>query len=364
MLSVHDPRPYDLLISHYQSIATLKSRLQVAYFGALKNRTLHWLLSPSFISISSEHTPVERLSSCIGSMVWGGMGSKVKIFNLKEEKIVSILKDGYDNQFFFNEIEAREKFQNFLPIPTLISVNKTYRFFEEKYHDAAPVQKLNNQTWPLLVDLLGKIFTFYQNLNPIIRKTEEYQKSLISKINDAVSRLPSYNQANIIEIKALTDTLYADTTTVETILVQSHGDFWLGNVLLEKSSNSVLLVDWERTNQYSLLHDIFTLLSVYCLEQGDFQYFEDFILLNPDSKWVHILIENIQDHFRVVINREFLNCQMILFLLERLNFALTLPKDPTTSHPQTNQEFDKWCAFIKAIREKGLLTISSCNKNC
>ena len=63
-----------------------------------------------------------------------------------------------------------------------------------------------------------------------------------------------------------------------TSVVHCHGDFWLGNILQDKWGRGLLVVDWERTDRYSLLHDAFTLLAVYCLEQNDFASLAEIVL--------------------------------------------------------------------------------------
>lgn len=353
-----DPRACDLVRTHYQGIGSIKGKLQVAYFTVLKSSFFQNILLPGYVEVFCQDTAVSGLEKILGNMIFGGLGSKVKIFHFDTRKIVSILKEGYDDQFLLKEIEVREKFQNVLPVPRLISANREKKFFEEEYCQAVPVRDLTPKIWPALVDLVEKLFAYHKQEEVLTRSTKEYVAELVEAIEQNSIKLPDESQEKVKMISAFLEkqqSVFADT---ETRIAWCHGDFWLGNILQEEQTDRLLLVDWERTGRYSLFHDLFTLLSIYAIEQGDAGYLEGLLALEKEEGWLNTLIEKHKSHFAVHIDRDVLQIQLLIFLLERICFPLKYMAGAKNLHQQALQELDKWYDFFIMLRKKGIFADS------
>jgi len=162
MFKTNDPRPCHILKAHYQGIGTKKAKLQVAYFTLLKKEFLKKFLVPAYILIHFENGDRENIIDFLGGMVFGGLGSKIKIFKFDEGKVLSLLKKGYDESFLLNEIKVRRDFDYVLPLPKLLASDREAGLFEEEYLPATPVRELNVQTWSLLSDLFDKLLLYYK----------------------------------------------------------------------------------------------------------------------------------------------------------------------------------------------------------
>ena len=145
----------------------------------------------------------------------------------------------------------------------------------------------------------------------------------------------------------------------ETLLVQGHGDFWLGNILFDEDGQRLLIIDWERSDQYSLMHDLFTLFAIYSIEQGNFKLLKNLLELEFDFAPVMDIFSKYQEQFSSSCDRPSLKRQFKIFLLERISFALSLLVTTPEIDCGAQKEFDKWHAFVVAILNQGILTDST-----
>lgn len=354
LFKLNDPRACDLVKTHYQGIGSLKGRLQVAYFTALKSNFFQKILLPGYVDVFCQDIAASDLEKILGSMVFGGLGSKVKIFHFDDHKIVSILKEGYDDRFLLKEIEVREKFQTVLPVPRLISANREKKFFEEEYCQAVPVRNLTPNILPALADLFEKLFVYHKQEEVLTRSTNEYVAELAEMIGQNCIRLPDESRERVKEITAFFEKQQRVFAHTEIRIVWCHGDFWLGNILFEKQTDRLLLVDWERTGRYSLLHDLFTLLSVYSIEQSDTGYLERLLTLKSDEGWLNTLIEKYKNTFDISLGRVALEIYLMIFLSERICFVLKHLTGAKNLQQQAIQELNKWYNFFTLLRAKGI----------
>lgn len=353
MLRTDDPRPYGILKAHYQGIDSIKARLQVAYFTALGKKRMNRFLIPAYVSVRPKHGDAKAVIDAFGGMVFGGLGSKVKIFNFDEHKIVSILKEGYDECFLLNEISVRENFQDILPVPKLLSSDRKGRFFEEECISATPLRELNLRTWPLLLDLFESLFAYYEHNTVSSTSTGEYHDKLLDEIKKNKGLLAPAVRERLLEIIPAPDEGRMNDEKDETLIVQAHGDFWLGNILHEDNGNRLVLVDWERTDTYSLMHDFFTFFAVYALEQGDIEIINGLANAKNNSEQIKQLLGKYKKHFSIQCDSRFLKRQLEIFLMERLCFALRLCAKTPCAYHEAERELEKWRAFWVLLEKSG-----------
>jgi hypothetical protein len=359
MFKTNEPRPCHILRSHYQGIGTTKAKLQVAYFTLLKKGFIQKLLVPAHVLIDSENGDREKIIDFLGGMVLGGLGSKVKIFKFDEGKVLSLLKQGYDQKFLLNEITVRKDFQDMLPVPRLLTTDGEAGLFEEEYIPAIPVRELNAQTWPLLSDLFNKLLSYYKKNDVVSISTLVYQSILLNRIHDNSQLFSQTTRQELAETLSILIENVTNDLKDETLLVQGHGDFWLGNILFDEDGQRLLIIDWERSDQYSLMYDLFTLFAIYAIEQGNFKLLKN--VLEPESDFAPVMdiFSKYQEQFSSSCDRPSLKRQFKIFLLERISFALSLLVTTPEIDCGAQKEFDKWHAFVVAILNQGILTDST-----
>ena len=359
MFKTNDPRPCHILRRHYQGIGTTKAKLQVAYFTLLKKGFIKKYLVPAYILIHYENGDRERIIDFLGGMVFGGLGSKVKIFKFDEGKVLSLLKEGYDQKFLLNEITVRKDFQDMLPVPRLLATDGEAGLFEEEYIPATPVRELNVQTWPLLSDLFNKLLLYYKKNDVVSISTYEYQSILLNKIRDNSQLFSQTTRQELAETLSILSEDSTNDLKDETLLVQGHGDFWLGNILFDEDGPRLLIIDWERSDQYSLMYDLFTLFAIYSTEQGNFKLLKNVLELEADYAPVMDILNKYQEQFSLSCNRPSLTHQFRIFLMERISFALSFFVTTPLIDCCAQKEFDKWHAFVGAILKERILTDST-----
>jgi len=356
MFKTNDPRPCHILKAHYQGIDTQKAKLQVAYFALLKKGFLKRFLVPATIAIHCENGDKEKIVDFLGGMVFGGLGSKIKIFKFDEGKVLSLLKKGYDESFLLNEIKVRKDFEYVLPLPKLLASNREAGLFEEEYLPAAPLRELNSRTWPLVSALFDKLLLYYKKNDVTPLSPNEYQSILLDQIHDNSYLLSQATRQKLAQTLSILGENLTNDLRDETLLVQGHGDFWLGNILLDENGQRLLIIDWERSNQYSLMYDLLTLFAIYSTEKGNFKLLKNVLESGADYAPVMDILRKYQEQFSSSCDRSSLKRQFKIFLLERISFSLSLHVTTPFIDHRAQEEFDKWHAFVVAILKEGILT--------
>lgn len=356
MFKTNDPRPCHILRSHYRGIGTTKAKFQVAYFSILKMGFMRKFLVPVHVLIDSENGDREKIIDRLGGMVFGGLGSKVKIFKFDEGRVLSLLKEGYDERFLLNEITVRKDFEDVLPLPKLLATDRKAGLFEEEYIPTTLARELNEQTWPLLCDLFDKLLLYYKKNDVVSTSTYEYQSILLDKIDDNSQLLSQATRQDLTKTLSILSEDSANDLQNETLLVRGHGDFWLGNILFDEDGQRLLIIDWERSDQYSLMYDLFTFFAIYSTEQGNFKLLKNVLELETDCAPVINILSKYQEQFSSSCNIPSFERQFKIFLMERISFALSFLVTTPLIDSRAQKEFDKWHAFVGAIVKEGMLT--------
>jgi thiamine kinase-like enzyme len=312
-------------------------------------------LLPAYVLVQPDDGKTEKIANSLGGMVFGGQGNKVKIFKFDEGIVLNFLKQGYDKESLLKEISVRETFQDLLPIPKLLKVNKEFGFFEEEYIPSVPLRNLNKKTWPLLTDLFEKLFIYYKNnsVNPV--SYYDYQEMVIDEIKGKTAFLDDVTRKKVLEMISIFCESCRQDQNDETFLIQSHGDFWLGNILCDEKSKKLFIVDWERADQYSLMHDFFTLFAVYSIEQRSMKLMSYILDLKTNNNPVSEILQKYHNQFSVNLDRSFLEKHLAIFLLEKIQFSLRNPEGEIFVLRDEETEIQKWYRFFKDILNKGLL---------
>lgn len=195
---------------------------------------------------------------------------KIRLMDQRESVVYSILKQGFDPEFFSRELENRHYAVELgIPVPPLIEVAKDDGWFSEKYICGTPLNRLANSK--LALNTKNTIIKHLTKLHDITKKQESIKEYAAQTYHEILKHL-----GNNFEIKSVSNerlihlahNLYtlilkksSGNTPTEITTVRSHGDFQPANVIL--SDEGVWLIDWEYSKRRQIYYDnlVFTLNS-------------------------------------------------------------------------------------------------------
>jgi thiamine kinase-like enzyme len=204
--------------------------------------------------------------------------------------------------------------------------------------------------------LFDKLLLYYKKNDVTPLSPNEYQSILLDQIHDNSYLLSQATRQKLAQTLSILGENLTNDLRDETLLVQGHGDFWLGNILLDENGQRLLIIDWERSNQYSLMYDLLTLFAIYSTEKGNFKLLKNVLESGADYAPVMDILRKYQEQFSSSCDRSSLKRQFKIFLLERISFSLSLHVTTPFIDHRAQEEFDKWHAFVVAILKEGILT--------
>ena len=185
---------------------------------------------------------------------------KIRIFNFKKGYVDAILKDGFNDKFYHNEIFYRENLHyDFIPKLNILGVG----CYREKILDGrclvrtgADIYKKSSQ------DVI-------MNLTELVISTQSFQnyEHYINKLyNDNIIRLQQISKLKhiccyekFVEYAKWEKTLALQLKTNIPIAL-THGDLQTGNVWVDVEKQKTYLIDWETADLRSIWYDCCVLL--------------------------------------------------------------------------------------------------------
>jgi len=311
------------------------------------------IILPVSVIVFTKKFEHKAMYNVLGSMVFGGLGSKIKIFNFEDCTITNILKDGYDQTAYFNEVTIREKFYDVLPLTKLIKNDTNSLYYQEEYLNALPLRYIDQSTKPALLSIFTDLLGFYE-LNKIDQVlTDVYQDHIVESIRQNTIYVSKHvKKLSLIAANEIVNLRYKPNEEY-TKLVKSHGDLWLGNILKEIGKKRLVIVDWERTHTNSLMHDYFNLVTIFAIEQRNLNIINKFISLTPRDNVLLEVINEFKKRFAVDINSIYIESQFRNFLLERLCCLFRLIKTSPSHVNNIEVQIEEWsCLILKIVEEQ------------
>lgn len=185
---------------------------------------------------------------------------KIRIFDFKRRTIEVISKSGFPVDSIKNEIEFRLKHHSSHIIPV---VDYGINWYRELIINGKPLARIRN-SWSQYLKVKGKSLEVLAKITEPYKKrvnSQEYKLKVINEIKNISSIL-------FAEKKHLNDILYSILDSIEVslegfnesiITTLSHGDFHHGNIWIENTSKSIVIIDWETVTIRSEWYDVFTL---------------------------------------------------------------------------------------------------------
>ncbi len=193
--------------------------------------------------------------TCSYQLVSWRQGIRYRFVNLKEKYITDYSFENESNAIK-NEIEIRLNYGKLMPISKLIEYDVNGKYFIQKYECSNSVNTLTSKH-ATVYECVMKTFDELQKMYSLTQTRidyGEYTSALENKVFLS-KKIPE----NIIErIKIIKNNINIQSINKKIILVTSHGDLNLGNILV-KHNNSIVIIDWERSRTNSLTHDFYNL---------------------------------------------------------------------------------------------------------
>jgi thiamine kinase-like enzyme len=185
---------------------------------------------------------------------------KIRIFDYKLHTVDSILKDGFNDYYFKNEVNVRTK-EEYSFVPSIIIFGD--RWYRENIIEGRGLVRINKKYYGTYCNKV------IDDLRTISTKTLHYISANIYSqqlVDNITSKIQFFSEKKQI---VSTGYLYYILHKAESILsnsdisiplVFSHGDLQTGNIWVNQTTNRVTLLDWETAKERSLWYDCATLL--------------------------------------------------------------------------------------------------------
>lgn len=196
---------------------------------------------------------------------------KIRIFDFKNGYVDAILKVGYHDNYFKNEIKARTSLKyHFIPGIEIIGE----RWYREKVLDGCGLVRTSPEKYTKycneVVDDIRQLNTDYgHDISSVA-----YSKILREMLFNGISRLQK--EKGLTDVKYLTvvingclEILLESEMTIP--LTLSHGDLQTGNIIVDEKREKVTIYDWETFGERSVWFDCSRLL-LYSVRREKFIY--------------------------------------------------------------------------------------------
>lgn len=181
---------------------------------------------------------------------------KIRIFNYREGYVDAILKEGFSDNNFKNELLYRKN-PKYSFIPGLIQYGERWyreaivkgtglvRIPEPKYSEK--VEEIKLLLKPFYEDKVHSV-----NASEYCKKLAEYVESKLPVLNE-IKHIVTTDYIKEVISKCLNVVKDKDSTIP---VVVSHGDLQTGNILIESCSGDACIYDWETAGERSVWYDM------------------------------------------------------------------------------------------------------------
>ena len=201
---------------------------------------------------------------------------KIRIFNFGENEVDVIVKDGFSDDAFKNEIKIRTELKEDFILPIL---NFDQQHYTEKIIDGMPLARVldlvhydeSRLRVTECLSLLNKKFSEKIKLH-------DYAKRLELEIQQKTEKLDCKNieiiKTHINEIiSRVLVFLKGNNNFIH--LTLSHGDLQHGNIWVENQTDKIYIIDWESACFRSVYYDMFWLFNGTRSNDKIFQIFQN-----------------------------------------------------------------------------------------
>ncbi len=196
---------------------------------------------------------------------------KIRIFEFKKGYVDAILKDGYPDNFFKKEIEARTELA-YSFIPGIERMGE--RWYREKVLEGYGLVRVSKDRYERycneVVEDIRRLFEDYGYEIPAV----EYAVSLGHELREGLDIIQGEKGVKDLDyIRGVLNYCIEILNGSDMIIpiTMSHGDLQTGNILVDEKKDNVTIYDWETIGMRSVWFDCSRLL-LYSVRRNHFIY--------------------------------------------------------------------------------------------
>ncbi|MEM7315111.1 MAG: phosphotransferase, partial [Planctomycetota bacterium] len=249
-----DSQAFDPIQREYgRSVVAWKAPIQRQYVRLATSRIASRVFSQARMFVSPE---IEDSKS---QLIIPG-NQKIRILNHRAGTSTCLLKNGFSDEAFKNEIRARQlAAQHDVPVPRLDQVSD--RWFTEQYVSATPLNRLDSpeRVSQFLKNAVSALKTFVSQTQQQVLLSD-YTDGLVSEMQSYVGRNNRYKpqfrdaiQTRVHDLQQLA--MESADADEEVVTAETHGDFQPANILVR--DEDYWLIDWENSRRRQSSYDLF-----------------------------------------------------------------------------------------------------------
>lgn len=182
--------------------------------------------------------------------------NKIRLISFDQKLILNITRNDSRKPFFLKEIENRRGINVIPAMPKLLEADPGGLYFTEEWIPGFPFWRLHSDDMPLAFEkVTGILWEFYEKRGYRMVSIQFYSDRLAQGIQMLSKKLDKNAQDSLLESVGKLKGWIAQLAEFSIRVVQSHGDFHPGNVIV--SGEKIVLLDWENSAERSLYHDWF-----------------------------------------------------------------------------------------------------------
>ena len=196
---------------------------------------------------------------------------KIRIFNYREGYVDAILKVGFSDNHFKNELKYRQR-PEFDFIPGLLRSGS--RWYREIIIKGTGLVRIPEPSYSEKVEEIKLLLKPFYAAHLHQTKIVEYCNQLVQYLE---SKLPILKKEKHIESTGYLQNVIRKSLSIIgeqemfVPLVISHGDLQTGNILVEDTTGRVYIYDWETADERSVWYDMGRFL-LYSQRKGRYAY--------------------------------------------------------------------------------------------
>ena len=194
---------------------------------------------------------------------------KIRIFNYGEGHVDAILKVGFNDTYFKNELKYRAKpAYGFIP-PFIDYGNRWYR---EAILSGRALVRISEPAYTEAVEKTKNAITMLYEKTLHYEDIISYSNRLVDSLSMKLPILINKKGMTVEYVNKVLDKcqMYVNGAAIQVPLVTSHGDLQTGNIMVGKDGE-VTIYDWETVGERSIWFDMGKLL-LYSQRKGGYAY--------------------------------------------------------------------------------------------
>lgn len=224
-----------------------------------------------------------------------------KIINFKTKEVTTLFPEIMSRNEIEKNILNKVEAQNCSLAPRVLNWDINSRYIKESYINFKPINIEYKNLNSFKVDVIPLISEIISSTNTNIINLNQYSQKLINLIEGFIEKhsldAVDFKNKNAIIIEffeVIKNKLYVYSSKIDVLSAFSHGDFWEGNILKNKTKSYV--IDWNTHDMRSCYFDFYDILFeiafkifksknkiITCEMEEAIIYFQNYLMVNMNS---------------------------------------------------------------------------------